>query len=537
MPSFFAGGLGVPAILALWLMVPTLTGLGFEYRTGAGLVPLAARLVFATWILAAPLIALRSARGLFWFWLPAAFLAPLQTYLIYFFHSVPGDALTASALHVSPGQVADLLSRFGALPLLLPVSWLLYVILLRRVPGRLQLNANAAKNLAAGMLLYAMAGLQSEQWLARRIDLPPLFDPAVAGGTYPASVALSLARVLGADSGGAEPNISLHPQTMPAGAAPRVIVLVIGESVRPDHLGLNGYARDTTPQLARLGPSLLSFPDVASTANYTFAAVPNIVRRKLAGGSASLVSVMREAGYRTAWFSNQQSDIYQPRADISDFSNTEWRQGLRQDSELLPLLESCLRQCGARQFIVLHMYGSHFPYDARYLARDRVYSPTFADARLAIVAPTHKRELINSYDNTLLAADRFLAEVIARTDAAGKPALVLYTSDHGENLYDDERAFVMHAGPQPTRADMMVPLLLWTNQAYRAGQADKLAALRRNVNGKLSHLAIFPTLLDLADIHYDGQDPQQSFASAAFKPGLRVVGAVNGKQERIDDLR
>lgn len=515
------------AAAGLWLLLPTLGALALGAASPAALV-------FALWLLALPLVLLGSARRLFLFWLPVALLAPLQCYLIYFFRSVPGDAVTASALHVSLGQVLELLGGFGWLPLLLPLSWGLYWLLLRRMGAGPALSARARKALAAALLLYAMVGLHAQQTLSHYVPMPALLSEAVASSSYPASTVLSLLRVLKSDHAATVPTLALHAVAPPT---PQVVILVIGESVRPDHLGLNGYARNTTPELAKLGADLLSFSDVASTANYTYAAVPNIVRRELAGGSATLVSVFREAGYRTAWFSNQQSDLFVANADLSDFSDVEWHQGLRQDSDLLPLLASCLKQCGERQFIVLHMYGSHFPYDARYTRRDQVFNPIFRDAGLPTAAPRFRQELINSYDNTLLAADRFLAGVIAQADAAGKPAVVLYTSDHGENLYDDERQFFMHIGPQPTRADTMVPLLLWGNQAYRAGHPDKLAALRRNVNGKLSHLAIFPTMLDLADIQYDGKDPRQSFASATFQPGLRMVGAAGGKQERVDDLR
>jgi glucan phosphoethanolaminetransferase (alkaline phosphatase superfamily) len=321
-----------------------------------------------------------------------------------------------------------------------------------------------------------------------------------------------------------------------APAAPQVVILVIGESVRPDHLGINGYSRHTTPELAKIGPGLMSFSDVASTANYTAGAVPNLVRRAVAGGNASLVSVFREAGFRTAWFSNQQSDIFNPQSDLSDFSDTEWHQGFRQDLDLLPLLDSCLKQCGARQLIVLHMYGSHFPYDARYVRRDQVFMPIFRDVGFSTAAPQFKRELINSYDNTLLAADRFLAGVIARAKASAKPAVVLYTSDHGENLYDDERQLFMHIGPHPSRADTMVPMLFWANDAYAGAQAGKIAAMRAQLGAPVNHLAVMPTLLDLAGIAYDGKDPAQSLASGRFRPLRRTVEATNGRAIEVDRL-
>jgi lipid A ethanolaminephosphotransferase len=56
------------------------------------------------------------------------------------------------------------------------------------------------------------------------------------------------------------------------GARPPLLVLVVGETARADHFGLNGYARPTTPELARLG--VLSFRDVTSCGTNTAASLP-----------------------------------------------------------------------------------------------------------------------------------------------------------------------------------------------------------------------------------------------------------------------
>lgn len=522
------------AILAGWMLSPTLAALWAGRHASDAAFGMFAVVMVAAGVLALPLTLLGSARRLFLFWLPVGLLAPLQLYLVYFFGSMPGDAVTASALHLSPAETIDVIGAFGPLALLLPISWAAYLLLWRRIDPELRVPANGRKALAAGLLSYAMVGMHSEQTLAHYIAAPALFNEAIASATYPAGAALSLLRVVKAENAAMLPMVALHAA---APATAQVVILVIGESVRPDHLGINGYARDTTPELAKVGPALMSFSNVASTTNYTAGAVPNLVRRAVAGGNATLVSVFREAGFRTAWFSNQQTDIFTPQADLSDFSDTEWHQGFRQDLDLLPLLDSCLKQCGERQLIVLHMYGSHFPYDARYVRRDQVFTPIFRDVGYATAAPQFKRELINSYDNTLLAGDRFLAGVIARARASAKPAVVLFTSDHGENLYDDDRQLFMHIGPHPSRADTMVPMLFWANAAYAGSHADKIGAMRAQLGAPVNHLAVMPTLLDLAGVTYDGKDPAQSLASGKFQPLRRTVAATDGRPVAVDTLR
>lgn len=520
-------------VLACWLLLPTLAGLWTGRHAPEAAFSMFGVAMLALAVLATPLVLLGSVRHLFLFWLPAGLLAPLQLYLIYFFGSIPGDALTKSALQMGAAEAVELVTGFGPLVLLLPASWICYLLLWRRVDPALRLSSDGRKTLAAAALTYAAVGLLSEQELGRYVTIPPLFSLALASSTYPAGNIVSVMRVTDAEQAGGVAVVPVHAS---APAEAQLVILVIGETVRPDHLGINGYARNTTPELARLGPALMSFSDVASTTNYTAGAVPNLVRRQVPGGDISLVSVFREAGFYTGWFSNQQRTVYEPQADLMDFSQAGWHEKMRQDVDLLPLLAACIKQCGARQFIVLHMYGSHFPYDERYGRRDQAFDPTLRAAG-GTVSPHHKQELINSYDNTLLGADRFLAAVIAHAGAAGKPAMVLFTSDHGENLFDDERELVLHAGPTVSRSDTRVPLLFWSNDAFARINAAKIAAMRTRLATPLNHLAVMPTLLDLAGIGYDGRNAAQSLASARFQPVKRMVSSLGHEPVAFDSLR
>jgi glucan phosphoethanolaminetransferase (alkaline phosphatase superfamily) len=521
----------IAVMLALWLLLPTFAGLWTSRHAPETAFNAFGVTMLAIGLLAMPLVLLGSARALFMFWMPIALLAPVQLYLIYFFGSVPGDALTKAAMQLGAAETIELLAGLGWMVLLLPLSWIGYVLLWRRIDPALRLSGQARKALAACLLMYAAVGLLGEQELGRYVTLPPMLNLALASATYPAGNVVSLMRVREAAQAGSSPTV---PTNATAPDEAKLVILVIGETIRPDHLGINGYARNTTPELARLGTALMSFSDVASTTNHTAGAVPNLVRRVVPGGAVSLVSMFRDAGFNTSWFSNQQRTVYEPHADLSDFSHAGWHEKMRQDADLLPMLASCIKQCGRRQLIVLHMYGSHFPYDERYGRRDQLFEPVFRDVGLSAAAPRFKRELINSYDNSLLGTDRFLASVIAHAAAADKAAMVLFTSDHGENLYDDERNMFMHAGPNPTRRDTMVPLLFWANNAFANAHAGKIAAMRAQVAAPINHLAVMPTLLDLAGIRYDGENPAQSLASGRFKPGARMVEGSETGSSPID---
>lgn len=52
------------------------------------------------------------------------------------------------------------------------------------------------------------------------------------------------------------------------------IVLIVGETTRAQNWGLNGYARQTTPRLARRGDDVINFHDVSSCGTSTAHSVP-----------------------------------------------------------------------------------------------------------------------------------------------------------------------------------------------------------------------------------------------------------------------
>ena len=90
-----------------------------------------------------------------------------------------------------------------------------------------------------------------------------------------------------------------------------LFVLIVGETVRADHLALNGYARDTTPELARLG--VVNFPDVASCGTATEVSLPCMFsalgRRRYDAEQVrrqeGLFNVLAGGVFRVVWRDNQ----------------------------------------------------------------------------------------------------------------------------------------------------------------------------------------------------------------------------------------
>lgn len=313
-----------------------------------------------------------------------------------------------------------------------------------------------------------------------------------------------------------------HPDTVR-----EVCVLVVGETSRAANWQLLGYGRPTNPRLSRR-EGLYCAPMAVSESNTTHKSVPMLLSPVEARtfGSAiyrvkSLITAFAEAGYATAFFSNQQRnhsfiDFFGLEADTALFVREDAAApSVPGDFDLLPYVASTLGHGARRQLIVLHTYGSHFNYRDRYGAEDALFTPDeFPEA-----AADYRRELVNAYDNTIVATDRFLDSLISLLDSVGCRASLLYASDHGEDIFDDGSRRFLHASPLPSVHQVHVPMLAWLSDSYRSAYPSVASALAAN-SGKLisTSRSFCPTALTLGGISTPRVDTSASIARADYRP-------------------
>lgn len=303
---------------------------------------------------------------------------------------------------------------------------------------------------------------------------------------------------------------------------PAVFILVVGESARYDRWSINGYARNTSPRLAAL-PDLVSYSDVFAAANGTKHAIPVILSRATperyfdAFGERSIAGLFAEAGFVTAWITAHEKDIYQPDAAL--FEKIGYGD---KDERFVDVARRLMRQ-HERLFLILHMTGSHYNYDRRTPPEFMHFRPTISDTdgydktKLLDLnlRGASKQELDNSYDNTILYTDHVLASLIDLLAVEKREATLLYTSDHGESLWDDERKLLYHMRSidQVGMAELQVPLFVYANDAYRARHPQTWQQLRNNRDKPVSHSHIFHTMAALADIRYPTRNDTMSLTS------------------------
>ena len=331
--------------------------------------------------------------------------------------------------------------------------------------------------------------------------------------------------------------------------APEVYVMVVGETARAHNFSLYGYPRNTNPLLSKT-PGIKAFPNVTTQSNTTHKSVPMLLSAASAEDferlfhEKGILAAFKEAGFHTVFISNQLPnhsfiDFLGEQADEHYFLKKEdASQGNHYDEDLLQKLDEILPLADAsssahyhyryrKLFVVLHSYGSHFNYQERYPRSFAYFKP---DSR-SEAKPENRRDLLNAYDNTIRYTDYILHGIVERlqkwegvqtkTDGVyDQPtSAMLYTSDHGENIFDDERSLFLHAAPKASDYELHVPFIIWTSDGFSKQYPDILKALGENRSKQVqSSLSAFHTMLGIGGILTRYRLDEYSVASGKYHP-------------------
>ncbi|EKT4523440.1 phosphoethanolamine transferase CptA [Pseudomonas putida] len=322
-----------------------------------------------------------------------------------------------------------------------------------------------------------------------------------------------------------------------SGDAPRTLVLVLGESTTREHMHLYGYGRPTTPNLDALAgkdKQLTVFRNVVSPRPYTIEVMQQILTfgdqknpdRFLT--DPSLINLMKQAGYKTFWITNQQTmtkrntmlTTFSQQTDVPVYLNNQRNQNASQyDEVVLAPFEKALQDPAQKKFIIVHLLGTHMDYRYRYPGSYE----RFKDSQgvPAGLSPSQV-ETYNFYDNAVLYNDHVVSSLIQRYSASTPNGFLLYLSDHGEDVYssgDHDR--LGRNENAPTRPMYTIPFLLWTSPSWQTEHPRDLQAMTDRPYSS-SHL--IHTLSDLAGLSYDRFEPAKSLVSPQFLVAPRWIG-------------
>ena len=306
------------------------------------------------------------------------------------------------------------------------------------------------------------------------------------------------------------------------------VVFILGESTSRHHMQLYGYGLPTTPKLAARAEAgeLVAYENVTSPHAGTMAVLRTLFSfyDNDANGMwydyGDLFDILRQAGVYTAWLSNQEASGFYgsigrtlgERTDHVAFTSPVAHSidlAERYDSEVLPLLDEELRERVAEPvpaaFYVIHLMGAHEEFSKRYPPEFARFMPEDEAGRGAL-EDASARAVRAAYDNAVLYDDAIVDEIIRRFE--DKDALVIFISDHGEEVYDTRAQF--GHGDETSPWQRAVPMVFWMSKAFRANHptdVQRIEAARRNhwQSDEMIH-----TLLDLMHVRVADFDETKS---------------------------
>ena len=327
-------------------------------------------------------------------------------------------------------------------------------------------------------------------------------------------------------------DVKLLPR--PAGARPPLLMLVVGETARADHFSSNGYARPTNAETAPLG--LVSFHNVTSCGTNTAASLPcmfsHLGREAFLARERdheNLLDLLQHAGMAVLWLDNQ-SGCKGLCARVPNAMARDAPPGMRHadglcdgdeclDEALLTGLDQRLAALPeARRargvVLVLHQMGSHGP--AYYKRSPPQRKPFLPECTTNVLQQCPPEQLVNAFDNSIAYTDHVLARAVAwlaQQQANFAPTL-LYVSDHGESL--GENNLYLHGMPYAVapREQKQVPMLVWLPAQTDAPGGVRADCLRTLLDTPLTHDNLFHTVMGLVGL-----------TSSEYRPALDVSHA------------
>ena len=298
---------------------------------------------------------------------------------------------------------------------------------------------------------------------------------------------------------------------------PLIVVLIVGESLRSDRLGINGYSRDTTPHMNKI-TNLFSFKNVISCGTTTAISLPCMLTNEPTKDWSdrflkseytpkySIAKIFTNLGFETKWISAANKDFAIYRSKDFHGANTvilssELRKkyiSKKNDFGDNLLVEALDINIPTKTLYVLGTMGSHRDYYTRYTQKHAIFKPDIGTSLVNIN---------NAYDNTVIYFDSFIFNLTQKLKH--KNAFLLYLSDHGESL--GENGIFLHGAKYNTapKAQTHIPMIAWMSDKFIKNNPLKYKNIKEhklsNANGesKLTHDYLFHSLLNCSGITSD----------------------------------
>lgn len=307
---------------------------------------------------------------------------------------------------------------------------------------------------------------------------------------------------------------------------PDNVIFVIGERTRYSNWSINGYNRETSPSLKEV-TNLISFNNNHSNGASTAGSIPFLLtqgtpdNQDLIYSQKTIVSLFKEANYKTYWIANQFIFDYIEHDNEPDVFINLFKNKKHIDLDVLPVFDSIMNiKSDKKKLIVFNLAGGHGNIPKEF----QKFKP-FNQSENHKISKENRNQIINGYDNMILLQDYVLGKVINTTKAQNKSSFLLYTADHGTNLFDGNNTNLFGYGSSnPTKNETNVPLFVWSSEQFIDKNKNKFNSLNNHKTFLTTNDNVFYTLADMASIKYRDYKSHLSLSDSTYiEPKERLI--------------
>lgn len=265
------------------------------------------------------------------------------------------------------------------------------------------------------------------------------------------------------------------------------VILVIGESATRDRMKSfnESYAAADTPWESKMkktndfiffNHAYSNFPLTAESL-MMYLTSRNQYTASKADNEITILDIAKKLGYKTYWLSNQgmfggsdaTTSVIGSRADKKSWTPDPI---VGPDEQLLTLLQKI--DGTQKNFVIVHIRGSHYEYDKRY---PEAFGEQYPN--------------MTSYEKSIAYTDKVLQDIYEYGRDKMNLQAMLYCSDHGED---------MKYGHSPELNDfnmVRIPFWVYLSKDYQSALPERYTALRKHSSDFFTNDLIYDVLCGL----------------------------------------
>ena len=323
-------------------------------------------------------------------------------------------------------------------------------------------------------------------------------------------------------------------------------VVVIGESLNKNHMGIYGYIRETTPNLSKMkNDGLIIYENAYSNHTHTVPVLSlalteaNQYNNKTYYDSLSIVNILNKANIETYWLTNQTlyggwdnmvSVIATEANNIVALNHTIGYNVSTQkyDEALINELKKVLKKKTKRNRVIfIHLMGSHSTYSSRY-PNDK-FSYYREDLNISNKEDIKDMAELNRYDNTVYYNDYVVSSMLKLLKNQSGVNAFLYFSDHADDIDKD----LGHSSERFTFEMTEIPFIGWFSTAYQEHYPKKYKNFKSHKKDIFSNDMLYDTFIGLFDIDTDHYKSVYDLSSDKYLLKEEDALVLHGKKKYV----